>query len=43
MLDFSISFLRNWRSRSEDTDHIILQLEQPEVTNEEWPTRISFA
>jgi hypothetical protein len=37
-----IRFLQNWRSRDDDTDNIILQLEQPEVTNGEWPPRISF-
>ncbi|CAF1032716.1 unnamed protein product [Adineta steineri] len=36
-------FLRNWRSRDDDADNIILQLEQPEIMNGQWPPRISFA
>ncbi len=39
---FADRFLRNWRSHDEDADNIILQLEQPEVTNGQWPPRISF-
>ncbi|CAF0896678.1 unnamed protein product [Adineta ricciae] len=36
-------FLRNWRSRDDEADNIILQLEQPELMNGQWPPRISFA
>jgi hypothetical protein len=39
---FSIRFLQNWRSRDDDTDNIILQLEQPDINNGQWPRRISF-
>jgi len=39
----SIRFLQNWRSRDDDADNIILQLEQPEIINGQWPPRISFA
>ncbi|CAF1493169.1 unnamed protein product [Adineta steineri] len=35
-------FLQNCRSYDDDTDNIILQLEQSEVTNDQWPPRISF-
>ncbi|CAF0777093.1 unnamed protein product [Rotaria sp. Silwood1] len=35
-------FLRNWRSREDDTDNIILQLEQSELSPGQWPPRISF-
>ncbi|CAF4261195.1 unnamed protein product [Rotaria socialis] len=35
-------FLRNWRSHDDDTDNIILQLEQSDMTNDHWPPRISF-
>ena len=42
-LDFSsFRFLQNWRTRDDDADNIILQLEQPESTNGQWPPRISF-
>ncbi|CAF3691637.1 unnamed protein product [Rotaria sordida] len=35
-------FLRNWRSRDDDADNIILQLEQSEISPGQWPPRISF-
>ncbi|CAF1638219.1 unnamed protein product [Adineta ricciae] len=35
-------FLQNWRSHDDDTDNIILQLEPSDVSNEQWPSRISF-
>ena len=40
---FSISFLRNWRSRGNDTDDIILQFEQTDIGHDRWPPRIAFA
>lgn len=36
-------FLRNWRARDDEADNIILQLEQPDYLNGQWPPRISFA
>ncbi|CAF1638385.1 unnamed protein product [Adineta ricciae] len=35
-------FLQNWRSHDDDTDNIILQLEPSDVSNDQWPSRISF-
>jgi len=36
-------FLQNWRSRDDERDHIILQLEQPDISNGQWARRLSFA
>ncbi|CAF1086917.1 unnamed protein product [Rotaria sordida] len=35
-------FLRNWQARDDDADNTILQLEQPDLINNQWPHQISL-
>ncbi|CAF1179631.1 unnamed protein product [Rotaria sp. Silwood1] len=35
-------FLRNWQPHDDDADNTILQLEQPDIMNSQWPHQISL-